>query len=189
MQTDSSAVPPNHDHRKQEPEITLRPFDLSDVGAFMTWASDPRVTRFQRRGPCTSEEDARRYLADHVLPHPWYRAICVDGRPVGSINAKPGQGEERFKASVAYRLAYQHWGRGIATTALRAAVSSLLEEWPHLERLEAIAEVENPASQRVLEKAGFLREGLLRKYVMLHGKSRDVVMYSLLATGPNSDDI
>ncbi|WOK99440.1 hypothetical protein Cni_G08152 [Canna indica] len=166
------------------PAVSLRPFSLSesDVAAVMTWASDPRVTRFQRRGPFTSKDDARRYIADHILPHPWYRAICVGGRRVvGSITVKPA-GAERHRASIGYRLAYDYWGRGIATAALGAAVSAVSEEWPDLERLEAVADVENPASQRVLEKAGFRREGVLRKYVMLKGESRDVVMYSLLAT-------
>ena len=43
-------------------------------------------------------------------------------------------------------------------------------------------DVENKASQRVLEKAGFLREGVLRKYTYLKGVVKDLVLYSFLST-------
>ncbi|KAG6484782.1 uncharacterized N-acetyltransferase p20-like [Zingiber officinale] len=164
------------------PLVTLRPFVLADSDALMTWASDARVTLFQRRHPLTAIDDARRYIANHILPHPFYRAICLgaSGRPVGSISVQ--RSNEPHRASVGYRVAQDFWGRGIATAALRAVTPAVFEAWPELERLEAVADVENPASQRVLEKAGFHREGVLRKYVMLKGESRDMVMYSFLAS-------
>ncbi|MCI72374.1 putative N-acetyltransferase, partial [Trifolium medium] len=49
-------------------------------------------------------------------------------------------------------------------------------------RLEALVDVENVGSQRVLEKAGFQKEGVLRKYWFMKGKSRDVIMFSYLST-------
>jgi RimJ/RimL family protein N-acetyltransferase len=72
----------------QPPSITLRKFTESDVDAFMSWAADPRVTRFQRRAPYTDPADALAYITTHVLPHPWYRAICIDNTPVGSISVQ-----------------------------------------------------------------------------------------------------
>lgn len=169
-----------------ELEVSLREFTMSDAEAFMSWASDPRVVRFQRRDAYEHVDQARRYIADHVLPHPWYRAICVGaGAPlpvVGSISVKPGPTEDGrpFRASVGYRLARAHWGRGIATRAVRAAAAAVFAAWPWLLRLEAVADVDNPASQRVLEKAGFAREGVLRKYVLLKGRPRDMVMFSIV---------
>jgi RimJ/RimL family protein N-acetyltransferase len=61
-------------------------------------------------------------------------------------------------------------------------IKAAFEEFDYLERLEAVADVDNPASQRVLEKAGFKREGVLRKYVRLKGESRDMVMFSFLVS-------
>jgi RimJ/RimL family protein N-acetyltransferase len=52
----------------------------------------------------------------------------------------------------------------------------------HLERLEALVDVENIGSQRVLEKAGFQKEGVLRKYLFMKGKSRDMIMFGILST-------
>ncbi|RVX21759.1 hypothetical protein CK203_001219 [Vitis vinifera] len=64
------------------------------------------------------------------------------------------------------------------------AVSSAFEEFPDLERIEGIVDVNNKASQRVLEKAGFLKEGVLRKYLCINEETIDFAMYSLLSTDP-----
>jgi len=97
---------------------------------------------------------------------------------------KPGPAIEDdgrlFRSSVGYRVAHAHWGRGVATRAVRAAAEAVFAAWPWLLRLEAAADVENPASQRVLEKAGFVREGVLRKYILLKGRPRDMVMFSIV---------
>ncbi|CAN1129167.1 hypothetical protein LINPERPRIM_LOCUS17282 [Linum perenne] len=58
----------------------------------------------------------------------------------------------------------------------------IFEERPELERLEAMVDVENVGAQRFLEKAGFMKEGVLRKFMVLKGMSRDMVMFSLLST-------
>uniref|UniRef100_A0A0D9VX60 N-acetyltransferase domain-containing protein n=1 Tax=Leersia perrieri TaxID=77586 RepID=A0A0D9VX60_9ORYZ len=166
--------------------ITLREFTEDDAEALFVWASDPRVVRFQRREAYSHVDEARRYIVDKILPHPWYRAICVSGsnddRPVGSISVNPAAENDGCccccRASVGYRVAQAYWGRGVATGAVRAAAEAVFAEWPWLERLEAVADVENPASQRVLEKAGFVREGVLRRYVLLKGRPRDMVMFS-----------
>ena len=88
-------------------EVTLRKFTLSDADAeaLMSWASDPLVARFQRRDAYEHVDQARRYIAGHVLPHPWYRAICAGGVVVGSISVKPaaaaaGEDGRALRASV-----------------------------------------------------------------------------------------
>ena len=54
-----------------------------------------------------------------------------------------------------------------------------------MERLEALVLVENVGCQRVLEKVVFQREGILRKYMNLKGKTRDMVMFSLIFADPS----
>jgi hypothetical protein len=68
------------------PEVTLRPFDLADLDDFYTWASDDRVSAWCRWDTYTSKEDLLYYMNNGVLPHPWMRAICYGGRPVGAIS-------------------------------------------------------------------------------------------------------
>ncbi|VAI00841.1 unnamed protein product [Triticum turgidum subsp. durum] len=178
------------EHQRREPapetEVTLREFTEADAEALFAWASDPRVVLFQRREAYARVDEARRYIRDHVLPHPWYRAICLGAVAVGSISVKPcgpageEEGASSSRASLGYRVAHGYWGRGIATRAVGMAAAAAFAEWPWLARLEAVADVENPASQRVLEKAGFVREGLLRRYVVLKGRPRDMVMFSVV---------
>ncbi|XP_068635975.1 uncharacterized protein [Aristolochia californica] len=169
---------------KETPEITLRKFDLSDVDDFMVWATDDRVSRFCSWDTYTSKEAGLAYLRDTVLPHPWFRAICVDNRPIGAISLIPGSGNDECRAEMGYVLASGYWGKGIATRAVKMVVSRVFDEWTHLERVEALVEVENPGSQRVLERAGFSKEGVLRKYFMRKGRLRDMVMYSFISTDP-----
>ncbi|XP_038723690.1 uncharacterized N-acetyltransferase p20-like [Tripterygium wilfordii] len=163
--------------------VTLRPFNLSDVDDFLKWASDDRVTRYLRWNSITSQEEALAYLEKVAIPHPWRRSICVDDRSIGYISIKPESCEEdKCRAHVGYALATEYWGQGIATLALKMAVSKVFDEMPHLVRLQALVEVENKGSQRVLEKVGFVKEGLLRKYGYCKGEIRSFIVYSLLAT-------
>ncbi|XP_077247268.1 uncharacterized protein LOC143887027 [Tasmannia lanceolata] len=166
------------------PEISLRPFELSDADDFMVWASDDRVTRFCTWDTYTSREEAVTYIKEYVMPHPWFKAICLKNRPIGAISVRRGYGCDKCRGEIGYVLASKYWGQGIATVAVRIVISSIFSEWPDLERVEALADVENPGSQRVLEKAGFVKEGVLRKYYIQKGKTRDMVMYSFLSTDP-----
>ncbi|TVU44638.1 hypothetical protein EJB05_04084, partial [Eragrostis curvula] len=165
-------------------EVTLRRFELSDVDAMMAWASDPQVAACCRWDPYESTEQLLEFLRNTVLPHPWYRAICLAGenRPVGAVALRP-TGDPR-RAELGYVLARAHWGKGVATAAVKRAVATVFDEVEKLERIEALVDVANPASQRVLEKAGFTREAVLRKYTVVKGAVKDMVMFSFINTDP-----
>lgn len=162
--------------------ISLRPFDLSDVEDSMLWASDDQVTRF-----CTWEsEDGINFFKNKVINnHPWFKAICLGNKPIGAILVTPNSGDcNKCRAILGYVVASKYWGKGIATRAVKMASDAIFAEWPHLERLEALVDVENVGSQKVLLKAGFMQEGVLRKYFIHKGKTRDTIMFSLLSTDP-----
>ncbi|XP_010259199.1 PREDICTED: uncharacterized protein LOC104598717 [Nelumbo nucifera] len=166
-------------------KISLRLFQLSDVDSFMEWAGDDEVTRYCRWDTYTSKDDALNLLKDVIRSHPWYRAVCVDGRPIGSIYVMPGTGKDERRGEIGYAFGVKHWGQGIATMAVKLVMSTVFEEMPYLERVEGLVFAENVASQRVLEKAGFVRDGLLRKYFFVKGKSRDIVVYSVVPGEPS----
>ncbi|KAG9451966.1 hypothetical protein H6P81_004870 [Aristolochia fimbriata] len=148
----------------QPPGITLRPFHLSDFDDFL--GSSTLLTT--KTDSC---------LIYGVGPS------ASKTRPIGAISVSQESAENsRHRASIGYVLAPGHWGRGIAARAVKMVVSAVFDEVPLLQRLEAVADVENPASQRVLEKAGFVREAVLRKYFVLKGRARDVVMHSFLSS-------
>ncbi|XP_062006791.1 uncharacterized protein LOC133723936 [Rosa rugosa] len=162
--------------------ITLRPFRLSDVEDLMTYAGDEQVTLNLRWKTLTTKEEAFTFLKDVCIPHPWRRSICIDDRSIGFISVFPWSGDESHKADMGYGIAPKYWGQGIVTEVVKTAVPLVFRDLPHLLRLQAFAYSENKASQRVLEKAGFQREGLLRKYEYIKGEIIDMVVYSFLST-------
>ncbi|XP_027353358.1 uncharacterized protein LOC113863826 [Abrus precatorius] len=162
--------------------VCLRPFKISDVDDFLLWAGDDEVTRNLRWKTCGSREEALVYLRDVCIPHPWRRSICLDDRSIGFISVRPWSGDERCKADIGYAIAAKYWGQGIVTKVLKIAVPQVFKDFPDLLRLQAFTTVENKASQRVLEKVGFFKEGVLRKYTYLKGDIKDLVVFSFLST-------
>lgn len=159
-------------------EITLRPFKISDVDDFMGWAGDENVTKYCRWNTFTFRDDAVAFLKEVIKSHPWYRAICVKDRPIGSIYVMPGIGKDERRGEIGYAISAKYWGKGVATEAVKIAVACAFKELKYLDRIEGLVFSENKASQKVLEKAGFIREGLLRKYFFVKGKSVDIVVFS-----------
>ena len=78
-------------------------------------------------------------------------------------------------------------GHGVATTAARLVARFGFEE-AGLNRIEILAAVGNTASRHVAEKVGALREGVLRRRLMLHGQAQDAVLYSLVPGDPVLSD-
>lgn len=69
--------------------------------------------------------------------------------------------------------------RGKGTTILKMIIKYLFSNYP-IVRVEADTDVKNIAAQKILEKAGFLKEGILRKYRFHHGKYNDSYIYSFI---------
>ncbi|XP_031498114.1 uncharacterized protein LOC116262728 [Nymphaea colorata] len=161
--------------------ISLRPFEIEDADDVMAWKGDPRVAAFCRWGTYTTLDEAIAFIQDFAIPHEWCRAICVAGRPVGCISVTIGKDEARCRGLLKYELAHRCWGKGVATSAVRLALPAVFRELPGLERIEAMVALENKGSMRVLEKCGFLREVILRKYVIGKGRLWDVALFSILS--------
>lgn len=164
-------------------QISLRPIELSDVDDLMVWLSDEKVSRLDFWEPYTSKEDGIRFINNIPTTFAWYKVICLQNRAIGSISMRLYSGDDKYRAKTAeigYSLGSKYWGKGIATHAVKEVIKTVFTDYPHLERLGAETDLENIGSQRVLEKSGFQKEGVLRKYMFIKGKSRDVVIYSLL---------
>lgn len=106
----------------------------------------------------------------------------MDDTCIGYVSVKPEPGDDHHRAHVSYALSAEYWGLGIATDALKKAIAKVFKKFSYLARIEALVEEENKGSQRVLEKVGFRKEGLLRKYGFNKGDIRDMIMYSFLST-------
>lgn len=161
-------------------EITLRSFTEADIDGIMAWAGDDRVMVTTPNPTLQSDEDARHYYDTTIAKHPWYRAICVDGEVAGAVYVTPAAaaGSHAARGDLSYAIAESYWGRGVTTRAAALAVAAAAREL-RLARVQAYALDTNVASQRVLEKCGFVREGLLRNFVNVRGSIRSVYVYGL----------
>ena len=106
-------------------------------------------------------------------------AIVVEGDAVGGIGIELGRDVFLRSAEVGYWLGEPYWGRGIATEALRAVTEYAFTTFD-LCRLQAGVFEWNPASMRVLEKAGYTLEARHRKNVTKDGQTIDRVVYALV---------
>jgi RimJ/RimL family protein N-acetyltransferase len=157
-------------------DLVLRPFTLDDVPAITRACQDPEIQRWIPVIPRPyTEEDARTFVLADDLGHQF--AITESATLAGSIGMRVNQ----FRVGhIGYWCAPEARARGLTTRALRLVSRWGLEELG-LGRVELITDPDNTASQRVAEKVGFRREGILRSH-LLHpdGRRRDSVMFSLL---------
>lgn len=159
--------------------VRLRPFADADAPAVARACADAETARFIPDVPSPyTAAHANAYIAETRKPgaERLARAIVDDrsGDVVGSIDVRVAE-----RGSIGYWVAPWARGRGVATRAL-----ALLARWAvregGVERLELTTHPDNVASQRVAEKAGFVREGVLRAYIRFADGRRDSVMFSLL---------
>lgn len=147
--------------------LVRRPTALDAEAVFERYSRDPEVTRYLIWPTHRTVEDTHAFLA--WSERAWtekgsgpYLVFTKEGRLVGGTGLML---ETPYRAETGYVFARDAWGVGFATEAL-AALASLAFGLPALRRLYAVCHVENLASARVLEKAGFVREGLLRSHLV-----------------------
>lgn len=147
--------------------LTARKPHREDAAAvFAAYASDPEATRYLTWKPYTAVEPLAEFL--QARAENWSTSdglfawmLCLKGTdiPLGSI----GVTIKDNKALFGYVLGRAHWGRGYMTEALRALLD-WTDAQPEIFRAWAFCDAENPASARVMEKAGMTREGILRRW-------------------------
>jgi len=161
---------------------TLRPWHPRDADALVKYANNANIARNLRdRFPHPyTLRDAKAFIHScaAVRPHVSF-AIVVDGEAAGGIGISRGSDIERFSAEIGYWLGEPFWGRGIAVEAVQ-----LMSEYAfgscRLLRLFALPFAENRRSTRVLEKAGYSREAILRASSVKDGVVRDQALYALV---------
>jgi RimJ/RimL family protein N-acetyltransferase len=106
-------------------------------------------------------------------------AIEVDGEAIGAVGYVIGTDVERYSAEIGYWLGESYWGRGIVTEALILVTEHVFAS-ANLLRLFALPFADNAGSIRVLEKAGYIREAILRSSSVKFGQPRDQALYARL---------
>jgi len=122
--------------------------------------------------------DAEAWLAKVIPAEPESQfAIEVDGEAIGGIGLFLQQDVERFSAEIGYWLGEAHWGRGLATAAVREFTEFAFARFD-LCRIYANVFAWNPGSARVLEKAGYVFEGRMRRAAVKDGQVVDNLLYA-----------
>ena len=165
-------------------QCTIRPWAKTDAASLQRHANNRHVSIHLRdRFPYPYEsEQARAFLgwiASRDSPTAW--AIDVGGEAIGGIGIEFDTDVERVSAEVGYWIGESFWGRGIATAALSAVTAEAFRCFD-ITRLYALPFADHAASVRVLEKAGYVREGHLRQSAIKDGKIRDQLLFAAYRT-------
>jgi RimJ/RimL family protein N-acetyltransferase len=169
--------------------VTLREWREDDARVVHEACQDAEIQRWMPVIPRPyTMDDALAFVRGETRLGPHQYAVEMDGSVVASVGLRLGEFQ---KAEVGYWCAPWARGRGIVTRAAGLLCSYAFSELG-IERMQLTADPSNVGSQRVAEKLGFRREGVLRSYLRHpDGTRRDAVMYSLLrgeesgATGRN----
>ncbi|MCB0790332.1 MAG: GNAT family N-acetyltransferase [Flavobacteriales bacterium] len=172
--------------------LVLRAPMLADAPALHALRSDERVMRHIGRPRTTTEEDAVAMLRDVLEQHrtgislSWALTLEEGGPLLGTIGYYRVQ-PQHFRGEVGYLLHPDHWGRGLMGEALEAVIGHGFEAIG-FHGIEAITDPDNGPSNRLLEKHGFRREGLIRENYFWNGRFYDSAIWCMLASDRRGAD-
>jgi RimJ/RimL family protein N-acetyltransferase len=165
-------------------EIVLRPWEPRDAPAVTAACQDPEIPRWTVVPHKYTGRHAREFIFGTTADLASGRELALaivdrEDRLLGALGISTFDWAD-LKGEIGYWMVAEARGRGIGARATR-----MLAVWAltrlGLERLELLANPQNEASQRLAERAGFTREGTLRRYRRRHGVREDLVMFSMLA--------
>jgi ribosomal-protein-alanine N-acetyltransferase len=164
--------------------LILRKLNPGDAADVFEYASDPEVTRYLLWDTHKAISDSMSFISAALAryqagaPAPWGIALKSEGKIIGTCDYIAYR-ETHGRAEIGYALSRRYWGRGIMTEAVRKVIGYGFRV-KGLNRIQAVCDVPNIGSARVLEKAGMTFEGILREYIIHNGTPRSVKMYSIL---------
>jgi RimJ/RimL family protein N-acetyltransferase len=162
-------------------DFTLRAWQMTDLDSLVKYADNPAIAANLTDAfpsPYTAE-DGRKYIETFSGEDPLrVFAIVINGEAAGSIGIFPQTDVHRKNAEMGYWLAEPFWGKGIMLQAVGRVVEYGFKTW-EIDRIFARPYGTNKASQRVLEKAGFLLEGRFEKTLFKNGQYLDELIYAI----------
>lgn len=164
--------------------LVLRKVTKEDATSMLNYLSDEVVMKYYGLEPFKSINDALDEISWYQSIHNnktgirWGITLKEQGDVIGSCGFHNNV-SQHFRTEIGFELSKEQWGKGIALEAVQAIINYGFEHM-NFQRIEALIEPPNRASIKLVEKLGFIREGLLRNYEFTCGKFDDLYMYSLL---------
>jgi ribosomal-protein-alanine N-acetyltransferase len=167
--------------------LQLRAIHPSDARGIFEVYSDPKVAQFYDFDPYTTMNQSHQlierltYWFQNDVAYRWAMISKTNGELVGTCCLDTFHPAYQ-RCNLGYNVRSSEWGRGYATEAVKKVIDYAFEHGVGrpINRIEAVTLVDNAASERVLEKLGFEKEGVLREYGFWKGKYHDMHMFSLL---------
>ena len=161
--------------------LTIRPMCVGDVPALKEWLPDPAIYTYWGKGPSKAEKNPELLFEKEEKPTKSLHLGIEEkssGKAVGDLYVYLIENDRM--ASVAIRLAPDCQGKGYGTEALSAMTNFCFSN-TELKRLWTEVDVRNIPSQKMLEKCGYKREGLIRQGKMVNTWC-DYYIYGKLST-------
>jgi RimJ/RimL family protein N-acetyltransferase len=155
--------------------VNLRVEEKEDIKLVAEWINDPDYWGKYLPFVQESRAELERYDAKHAEDQ-WFIVEKKDGSKIGSIGYFVVTGN---LLEIGYSLIPNERGKGFCTEAAKILVDYLFLS-KRIERVQTHTDVRNLASQRVLEKTGFKKEGIARRSLFARGEWRDMILYSIL---------
>lgn len=165
--------------------LHLRELVPPDARALFTLRADERVMAHIGRPRATTLKDAEELIAriagdrSENAGITWALTLHGDDTMIGTIGYYRLK-LEHHRGEIGYMLGFEHWGQGLMSEALEAAVACGFERF-RFHSIEAVTDPRNTASNKLLERHGFVREGLLKENFFWNGEFQDSAVYSRLA--------
>lgn len=166
--------------------LILKRITNDDVNEVFELRSNPETMRYIPRPLVKTTEDALEHIAmieEKIVANTginWGISLKGDHKVLGIIGYYRLQ-PENYRAEIGYMLLPEFHGKGIITEAVKRLISYGFNELK-LHSIEAVIDPENSASERVLEKCGFVKEAHLKEAEFYDGLFLDKVIYSLLTS-------
>ena len=161
--------------------FTIRGWKKGDEISLQKNANNPKVSAcLMDRFPSPyTPEDALNWVNFLVNQDPLVNfAITINDEVIGGIGLEPRQDVYRKTAILGYWLSEELWGRGIMPEAVKLITDYAFTQLDFI-RIQASVYSKNPASMRVLEKAGYVKEGIMHNAVIKQGVIMDEHLYAI----------
>lgn len=164
--------------------LILRQVTKDDATSLLKYLSDKDVMKYVGLEPFKSVDDALDEIAWYASIYEkrtgirWGITLKDQEEVIGSCGFL-NMSSQHYRSEIGIELSKEHWGTGVAIEAFEAVIKYGFDQL-NLQRIEALIEPPNIPSQKLAERHGFIREGLLRSYEFTCGKFDDLYMYSLL---------